>query len=335
MSRKRSIFFTLLCLTAMAILISACSSGNSNSGSSAPSEKSETKSPGNSDNNYRIGLVMKTLSNPFFITMEKGARKAEAEFGIKLDAQAGQEETSIEQQIAIIEDMISKKMDAIVVAPGGSKEIVPVLKKAQEAGVMLINIDNRIDKAAADKAGLNPIPYVGASNMDGGYLAGKYLAEKLGGKGKVAIIEGIQGVDNAEQRKAGALKAFKEFSGIEVVASQSANWKTEEGLNVMANILQSNPELTGVFCANDMMALGAVQAIESAGKTGIVLVAAYDALEEAKQYIKDGKMISTIDQKPDDVGYYGVKFAIDALNGKEVPAEHMVDLVNITKDIVN
>lgn len=282
----------------------------------------------------KIGFVMKTLSNPFFMTMEKGAKRAEAELGVKLVVQVGQEETSIEQQIAIVENMIAQKFDAICIAPGGSKEIVPVLKKAQDAGIPIINIDNRVDAEAAKAAGLKPIPYVGASNTDGGYLAGKYLAEQLQGKGKVAIIEGIQGVDNAEGRKNGAKKAFAEYKDIQVVASQSANWKTEEGLNVMTNILQANPDLNGVFCANDMMAFGAIQAIDPMGKSGKILVAAYDALEQSNVYIKEGKMISTVDQKPDDQGYYGVKFAVDLINKKEVPTEYMVKLENITKDKV-
>lgn len=321
----------MLCLALIVLLVTACSAQPNANSTNQASNGGSSNEP---KKELAIGLVMKTLSNPFFITMDEGAKKAEQELGIKLQVQAAQEETSIEQQIAIVEDMIAKKIDAIVIAPSGSKEIVPVLKKAQDAGIPVINIDNRIDAETAKAAGLKTIPYIGASNLDGGYLAGKYLAEQLKGTGKVAIIEGIQGVDNAEERKNGAMKAFKEYSGIQVVASQSANWKTEEGLNVMANILQANPDLTGVFCANDMMAFGAIQAIESAGKTGQVAVAAYDALDQAKKYIKDGKMISTVDQRPDDMGYYGVKFAVDMINKKEVPNEYMVELVNLTKENV-
>ncbi|MCC5466136.1 sugar ABC transporter substrate-binding protein [Pelosinus baikalensis] len=306
----------------MASLVTGCGS----SGSDKPAAKADKKE-------LKIGFVMKTLSNPFFISMEKGAQKAGKELGVKLEVQVGQEETSIEQQIAIVENMIATKVDAICIAPGGSKEIVPVLKKAQDAGIPIINIDNRIDADAAKAAGLKPIPYVGASNLDGGYLAGKYLAEQLKGKGKgkVAIIEGIQGVDNAEGRKNGAKKAFAEYKDIQIVASQSANWKTEEGLNVMTNILQANPDLNGVFCANDMMAFGAIQAIDGVGKSGKIIVTAYDALDQAKVYIKEGKMASTVDQKPDDQGYYGVKYAVDLINKKEVPMEYMVKLENITK----
>lgn len=307
----------------VSLMLSACNT-------SKPSDEASTNKSNNKES-IRIGVVMKTLSNPFFNAMEKGARKAEDEFGVELIVQAAQEETSVLEQINIVENMISNKVNAIVIAPAGSKEIIPVVKKAQDAGIPVINVDNRIDEEAAKAAGLKPVPYVGASNLDGGYLAGKYLAEQLNGKGKVAVIEGIQGVDNAEQRKAGALKAFAEYSEIEVVSSQSANWETEKALNVTSNIIQANPDLQGIFAANDMMAFGAVRAIDAAGKTGNILVAGYDALDQALDYIKDGGMISTVDQNPGDMGYYSVKFALDAIKGETVPQEHLVDLVNITK----
>jgi ribose transport system substrate-binding protein len=273
---------------------------------------------------------MKTLTNPFFIMMEEGVRKAEKEFGCTVIVQAAEEETSIEQLIGIVESMIAKKVDAICVTPSGSTEVIPVFLKAAKAGIPIIDVDVEIDKAAAKAAGLK-YHYVGADNFQGGYMAGKALAVALKGKGKVAILEGIPGVDNAEKRKGGALKAFKEYPGIKVVASQTAHWKTEEALNVFTNILQANPDLAGVFCANDMMAFGAINAIEAAGKGGKILVASYDALDAAKVAIKDGTMLCSIDQRPDLMGYYGVKFALDRLAGKDVPDVFMVPLTNITK----
>jgi ribose transport system substrate-binding protein len=322
--RKRGLFFSIVCTLLLIVpILSACSSEGDTSKQANSGDKKET---------IRIGFVMKTLSNPFFNAMEKGAQKASKELGIEIKVQAAKEETSFQEQIDIVENMITNKVDAIVIAPAGSIEIVPIVKKAMDAGIPVINVDNRIDEGAAKDAGLKTVPYVGASNLDGGYLAGQYLVKQLNGKGKVAVIEGIQGVDNAEQRKEGALKAFKENSSIEVVASQSANWETEQAVNITANILQANPDLKGIFAANDMMAFGAVKAIEAAGKTGKVLVTGYDALDQAIEYIKGGEMLSTVDQNPADMGYYSVKFALDAINGKDVPSEYLVDLVNITKE---
>lgn len=279
-----------------------------------------------------IGFAMKTLTNPFFIMMEEGVRRAEKELGVKVIVQAAEEETSIEQLVGIVENMITRAdVDAICVTPSGSTEIIPAFLKAGQANKPIIDVDVEVDQDAAKEAGLEYY-YVGADNFEGGYLAGQALAEALGGKGKVAILEGIPGVDNGEKRKGGALKAFEEYPEIKVVASQTANWKTEEALNVFTNILQAHPDLDGVFCANDMMAFGAINAIEAAGKVGEVIVTSYDALDAAKIAIADGSLLSSVDQRPDLMGYYAVKFAVDLLEGKEVPNRYMVPLTNVTKD---
>ncbi len=274
----------------------------------------------------QIALIMKTLTNPFFLAMEEGARKAAEEFDVDLIVVSAEGETSITQQIGLIEDMTTKQVRAIVIAPIDSKAVVPALAKAQKAGIHVINIDNRIDPVAAKEGGLDIETFISASNVVGGTLATSYLACLLGGSGKVAMLEGIPGVDNAEGRKAGFLAAVSLFPGIEVVASQTAHWKTEEALNVFSDILMAHPDLDGVFCANDMMALGAIQAIDAAGKTGEIYVTSYDNLDAAQAAIIEGKMHATIEQNPALMGYYGVKFALDAVEGKEIPKEFMVPL---------
>lgn len=278
-----------------------------------------------------VAFVMKTLTNPFFLMMKDGVLKAEKEFGCNVIIQAAEEETSIEQLVGIVESMIARKVDAICVTPSGSTEVIPVILKAEKAGIPVIDVDVEVDSNAAVAAGLKYY-YVGANNFDGGYMAGKALAVALKGKGEVAILEGIPGVDNAEKRKAGALKAFAEYPGIKVVASQTAHWKTEEALNVFTNMLQAHPRIAGVFCANDMMAFGVINAIEAAGKSGKILVTSYDALDAAKAAIRSGAMLSSVDQRPDLMGYYAVKFALERINGNEPPTPFMVPLTNVTKD---
>jgi ribose transport system substrate-binding protein len=282
----------------------------------------------------KVALVMKTMSNPFFIAMEKGARRAADELGVDLDVQTPPEETDIDKQIAIVEDMIAKKVDVICIAPAGSKEIAPVLKQAKDAGLFVINLDNRVDPQAAEQVGLVLDSYVGADNEEGGYMASKYLAEQLGGKGNVAMLEGIPGVDNAEARKRGFLRAMKEYPGITVVASQSAHWKQPEALNVMTDILQAHKDLDGLFCANDMMALGAIEAIAAAGRTGRIRVTSYDNLEAAQKEILGGRLDATIEQHPDLMGEWGVRYAVDLVNGKQIPKEKLVQLDLVTKEVV-
>lgn len=279
----------------------------------------------------KIALIMKTLSNEYFIAMKDGADKAAKEQNIDLIVQVAEKEDSTEQLVSLVENMIAAKVDAIVITPNDSHAFVSVFKDAEKAGIPIIDLDVELDKDAAKSAGLTYY-YVGVNNFEGGYKSAKRLVDELNGKGKVVILEGIPGVDNGEQRKAGAIKAFSEAPGIEVVASQTANWETEQALNVMTNILTANPEVVGVFAANDNMAIGAITAIENAGLDGKILVSGYDALPLALQYIKEGKMLNTIDQGPAEQAAKGLEFAVKRLNKEDVPERFYQDLIVIDKN---
>jgi ribose transport system substrate-binding protein len=278
-----------------------------------------------------IGLVMKTLTNPFFIDMEKGARRAEKELGIRLLVKTGAKETSIDQQIAIVEDMILQRVDAIVIAPGSSTHLIPVLEKAQKAGIWVVNIDNRLDPDLSKKLKLNNVPYVSVDNMQGAYLSARYISQNARLPASAAILEGIRTAANAEQRKQGALKAFKEVPGIRVVAMETANWKIDEAVTVTAAIFAANPDVTLLFCANDMMALGAIQYLQITGKND-VRVAGFDALSEAVKAIRENKLQATVDQNAAQQGYLGVKYAVDLIRGIKPPLETMIDIKLINRD---
>ena len=279
----------------------------------------------------QIALIMKASSNPFFARMEEGAKQAADSLGVDLLVGTITKETDITQQISIIENMIVQSVNAILIAPADSKAIVNVLKKAQNRGIHIINLDNRIDTETAKAAGLNIDCYIGVDNEKGGKMAGDYLVKLLHGKGKVAMLEGIRGVDNAEARKRGFLKAI-ENTDCKLVASQSANWAQDQGLDIFANMLQAHRDIKGLFCANDMMALGAIQAIDQAGKTGKIFVTSYDNLKAAQQAILAGQLMATIEQHPELMGYEGVVAAVDVTKGKTVPKEKLVRLDLITKD---
>lgn len=273
-----------------------------------------------------IALVMKTLTNPFFVEMEKGARRAEEELGIQLIVKTAAQETSIEQQIEIVDELIREGVDAIVIAPGDSLELIPVLKEAQDAGIIVINIDNRLDTAYSQALGLENVPFISVNNQQGAYLSAKYVSDQITAPTKVAIIEGIRSAQNAEDRRLGAVQAFSENPNIELVASETANWKITEGYDVAKAIFAAEPEIKAIFCANDMMALGAIKYLQETGKTD-VLVAAYDALEEAKAAIQAGTLAVTIDQQAARQGYMGIQYAVQALAGESLPAETLVDVL--------
>jgi len=278
-----------------------------------------------------VSLIMKTLTNPFFIEMEKGARRAEKELGIRLLVKTGAKETSIDQQIGIVEDMIRQRIDAIVIAPGSSTDLVPVLKKAQSAGIWIVNIDNRLDPHLSAKMGLVNVPFISVDNIQGAYLAAKNIIQKVQPPANAAILEGIRAATNAAHRKQGAMKAFQENPGIQIAAMDTANWKIDEAFTVTSKIFTEHPNVNLLFCANDMMALGAIQYLQGAGKTH-VQVAGFDALPEAVTAIRDGKLQATVDQNAGQQGYLGVKYAVDLIQGKKPPLETFIDVNLITRE---
>jgi len=278
-----------------------------------------------------VALVMKTLTNPFFIEMEKGARQAESKLGIHLLVQTAAQETSIEQQLGIIESLIQSKDNAIVIAPGDSVALIPVLKKAQDAGIVIINIDNRLDTKQSAKQGLVQVPFISVDNEQGAYLSAKFVSRQIQRPTKAAILEGIQTAKNAEDRKRGALQAFRENPKITDIYLKTANWKIDEAFNVTRNLFSNHPDIRVIFCANDMMALGALKYLAQAGRKD-VLVAGFDALEEVQQPIKDGRLAVSIDQQANQQGYLGVDYASRALKGQPLPAETMVNVKVVTRD---
>ena len=315
------------------LILSACSSTAPNlSGASLfESVEAPTPPPADAEPPIRVALVMKTLTNPFFIEMERGARRAERELGIQLVVKTAAQETSIQEQVQIIDALILEKVDAIVIAPGDSVELIPPLKRAQDAGIVIINIDNRLDAGLSKKSGLKGVPYVGVDNEEGGYLSAMEIVRRLSGPNEAAILEGIPTSQNSVDRVAGAQRAFAENPQIDLVLIKSAHWKIDEGYEVTREILAQFPNIKALFCANDMMALGAVQYLQDAGMQG-VLVAGYDNLDEVQDALKQGALVATIDQQAAEQGYLGVQYAVRALKNETLPAETLVDVQLVTAD---
>lgn len=274
---------------------------------------------------------MKTLTNPFFVEMEKGARRAEKEFGIDLQVKTAAQETSIEQQIQIVDDMIAAKLDAIVIAPGDSQRLVPVLKKAVDSGMKVVNIDNRLDPETIKQAGMAPPPFVSVDNEKAAFAAAKYLVDNITKPTEAAIIEGIRSADNARQRMEGAKRALAENKSIKLVASESANWKIDEGHDVAQKVFAKHPNVKVVFAANDMMGLGVLKYLQEAGRAD-VKVGAYDALAEAVAEVKAGHLAVTVDQQAAEQGFQGVALALRLLKGESVPAVVLIDTRLVTAD---
>lgn len=276
-----------------------------------------------------VGLVMKTLTNPFFVEMEKGVRRAEKELGINLTVKTAAQETSIEQQIQLVEDLIAAKVDAIVIAPGDSQRLIPALKKARDAGISIVNIDNRLDPEAVKQAGMAPVPFVSVDNEAGAYKAGKFLAEGITVPTQAAILEGIRSADNAQQRAAGARRAFTENPKITLVASDTANWKIDEAYTVTQQMFAQHPQIKLLFASNDVMAIGALKYLQESRRKG-VKVAGFDALQEAIAEIRSKRLAATVDQQASEQGYQGVALALRLTQGSSVPNVTTIDTRLVT-----
>lgn len=265
-----------------------------------------------------VGLVMKSLANEFFKSMEEGAVKyAKADGTFTLIPVGMNSETDIDTQIAAVENFVTQKVDVICVAPADSVGLVAPVKRAVAAGITVVNFDVKLDDKALTAAGLKDLVFVGPDNAEGAYLAGTALAKKLGKGGKVVIIEGNPGADNAKMRKAGFERAAKEH-GLQVLTSMTAHWETEEANTLMTNLLTRFPDVQGVMAANDSMALGVVKALDAAGKSGKIQVVGFDNIPAVQKLIHEGKVLATIDQFGPDMATNCIKTGFRMKKGEKL-----------------
>jgi len=279
----------------------------------------------------RVAFVLKTLNNPFFIDMQKGAQETAARLGVELVVQAAEREVDVDKQMQIIENLIQTKVQALCITPSGSREVVPAIAKANRAGIPVVIVDTRVDPKAAAEAGIRLDGFVGSDNYEGGKVAGEYLLQLTGGKARVGLLEGIPGHETGDSRLKGFHDAVKNAPGVEVVASQTANWERDQGFTVFQNMLQAHPEIDALFACSDLMALGAVEAIAAAGKTGKIRVIGFDAVDDARKAIAAGTMLASVAQFPSEMGRLAVEDALKLVRGEKPDPEQKVRIELVTK----
>ncbi|WP_027784385.1 MULTISPECIES: sugar ABC transporter substrate-binding protein [Burkholderia] len=281
----------------------------------------------------KVALVMKSLANEFFLTMETGAKEYQKHNANQFDLITNgiKDETDTANQIRIVEQMIVSKVDAIVLAPADSKALVPVVKKAVDAGIVVVNIDNRLDPDVLKSKNLN-VPFVGPDNRKGARKIGDYLAKRLKAGDQVGIVEGVSTTTNAQQRTAGFEDAMK-AGGMKVVSVQSGEWEIDKGNAVAAAMLNEYPNLKALLCGNDNMAIGAVSAVRAAGKQGKVLVVGYDNINAIKPMLKDGRVLATADQYAAKQAVFGIDTALKAIAEHRKQAD-MSGVVETPVDLV-
>ncbi|MBE5967805.1 MAG: sugar ABC transporter substrate-binding protein [Lachnospiraceae bacterium] len=285
--------------------------GNSNNSSNI-----ENKNDGSSsEKKIKIGFVPMTLNNEYFITMVNGAKQKAEELGVELVIQAADDHASAALQLLIVENMITADVDGICIVPSSSEGLSSALQKVKEAGIPIINLDTKIDQAILDEVDME-VPFYGTDNYAGAKSAGEFVVENIENGIETAILTGIEGQQNAADRRNGFYDAAKDH--VKVVAEQSANWEVDLGYIAAQNILTANPSTGLIFASNDGMAIGALRAVEEAELKDKIKIIGFDAITEALNLVKSGDLYGTVAQYPAEMGKLGVENMVKLINGEEV-----------------
>jgi ribose transport system substrate-binding protein len=311
---KRNMLPFLVMLLTLGLLLAACAPATPPPApTAAPTQPPATQPPATQPpapaGEITLGLALSTLNNPFFVTLKEGAEKEAAAQGVKLIVVDAQDDPA--KQAASIEDLINKKVSALLINPTDADAIVPSIQKANAAGIPVFTIDR-------GASGGEIVSHIASDNVAGGRMAAEFLCQAIGGKGNVVELQGIAGTSAARDRGQGFNEWMKaNCPGATIVAQQTADFNRAKGLQVFENILQAQPEIAGVFAHNDEMVLGAIQAAEAAKRTGIVFVG-FDAIDDAVKAVQEGKLAATVAQQPAEMGRLGVVTAVKYLKGEKV-----------------
>lgn len=276
---------------------------------------------------YKIAVVVKNFTNPFWLTHQKAAEQAGKDFGLEVTVLAPTKPDNVEEQIRILEDLVSKKVDAVVLAPANTQAIAAGVRKLNAAKIPVVYDNTR-------GSGGEFVAYIGADNVLVGRTMAEEMANRVGGKGKLLVLEGMPGQQTADDRLKGVKEVLAKNPGIQVI-SQTGKWTLDEGRNVAENTLQRWPDLNAIIGIGGEMSLGAVEAVRGAGKEAQVTISSMDVYPAQVAAVKAGKVHYTISQAPGDQAYWSVVAAIRALNGEKVPQEIRTPVVIVTKENVD
>ena len=263
-----------------------------------------------------VAIILKTLSNPFWVSMKEGIEKEAEKQGVKVDIFAANSEEDVQEQLKLLENLLGKDYKAIGVAPLSPVNLIPGIVEANKKGIYVVNIDEKIDMDQLKTSGGSVLAFVTTENIKVGAKGAKFIVDKLVDGGEVAIIEGKAGNASGEFRKQGATEVFKSNDKIKLVASQPADWDRSKALDLAANLIQKYPNLKAIYAANDTMALGALQAVMNANKQDKIIVVGTDGAPEALDSIKQKGLSATVAQDSANIGAESLKLLLEALKNK-------------------
>lgn len=308
--------------------VAACGRGGSTASKSSNSS--------NSSATAKIAIVTRDFSNPYWAALRDGAIAEGKAQGVTVTVKAGSSETDSQGENSEIQTLAGQDYNCFGVVPVNATNVITPLVPVARKKIPILDLDTQIDPAASQKAGVSYASFIGSDNLSAGEQAGKQLLKALGGKGDVAILQGIAGEKNGINREAGFKKVTK--GKLKVVSSQPANYDQNTGLTVATAMLQAHPEITGIFAANDTMGLGAAQAVKNAGKEGKVKIISVDGIQAMLKSIKSGTNTGTITQYPYAEGQMAVQACVAKVQGKKIPSRVVapiafIDSSNVDKAI--
>lgn len=258
-----------------------------------------------------IGVTFTSLKFPVFVFMQRAIEEEAARDGIEVVTVSANENAS--DQLKAIENMLNRGVDAMIVNAVDERSIVSAIRRCNEKGVPVVLLDRMSE-------GGDYVAYVTADSREVGRMQARFVAERLGGRGKVVILEGTTGNSVARDITAGNLEVLAQFPGMEVVRRQDCNWERGRALAFMENTINTGVAFDAVLANNDTMIMGAVQALQNAGLTDVITVGA-DADKDALEAIRSGQLTATVDKMPIEMAKKAYEVAVRTLRGEEVPVQ--------------
>lgn len=288
------------------------------------------------DTGDKIGILVITLTNPFWVGMKEAYEAAGKELGVEVEVMAAPTENDTKSQLETLQAMIAKDYKALILSPIEPFNLVPGVVQANKKGIKVINLGPGIDKQAVINEGGKLDGRIAVDFEEQGKLAAEYIVEKIGAKGgKVAIIQGIPGAGQSEGRTIGAKKVFENAPNVELVSIQPANWDRNTAYNVATNLVQAHPDLKGIFSCNDVMALAAADALEAAGQREGKIIFGVDFIDEAAEAIKAGKLDGSIAYSSKVYAKAAVLLALKTIQDHEIPEVVHSPLAVVTKETID
>lgn len=300
------------------------------------SADAETSTPAEPEKQLRFAFAIKNLVNPAWIELIEGFEEVCAANGIETDVQATDSETDVDMQLQILQTFLTQDYDVIFVTPLSPVAICSFVKECNEAGTPIVIVDSIGDRAEMEKLGAQEDAYVMSDYKQSGELAAQCMVDHFNGTANIAVLEGTAGSYSANKMLEGIHEVFAQNPGMNVVASQPADYNRNKGYDLATSILTAHPDIQAFLCCNDEMAFGALKAIEDAGlDVSKFAVTGINAVPEAAQAIKDGRLLGSVYKQSALLGQTAAEIGISICLEQPYEKAMLVEMRMITKDNVD